>query len=126
MDDVDEHDSLNRSGPQVAHGHCPMDALLRVLMGPWTPYIIWLLETEGPLRFGAIKTRIPAISAKVLTERLRHLEAHGLVSRDYKPTIPPSVTYALTARGHELRQALQSLDAIARRWAAEDTAAATR
>jgi DNA-binding HxlR family transcriptional regulator len=101
-------------------GQCPMDWVLRLLMGPWTTYIVWLLETQGPLRFGEIKTRMPAISSKVLTERLRHLEAAKLVSRDYRPTIPPMVSYALTERGHELKNVLDGLSVISQRWQRED------
>ena len=57
---------------------CPMDSLLRTLMGPWTTYILWILRSEGPTRFGELKRKVPGISAKVLTERLRMLEAAGL------------------------------------------------
>lgn len=110
--------------PGAEVGTCPMDAVLRLLMGPWTTYIIWLLETQGPLRFGEIKARMPAISSKVLTERLRHLEAARLVSRDYRPTIPPQVSYALTPRGHELKGVLNGISSIALRWQAEDAAVA--
>lgn len=104
------------------HGRCPMDVLLRTLMGPWTTYILWVLKTEGTLRFGALKSRMPDISAKVLTERLRHLEAAGLISRAYKPSIPPAVSYALTPRGHELSAALEGINAVALKWRAEDQA----
>jgi DNA-binding HxlR family transcriptional regulator len=106
-----------------ANSHCPMDAILRILMGPWTTYILWLLHSEGALRFGALKSAMPAISSKVLTERLRHLEASGLVHRDYRPTIPPAVTYSLTPRGVELRDVLDRLGEIGLRWQAEDQAA---
>ena len=99
---------------------CPMDALLRLLMGPWTTYILWVLRTEGPTRFGALKRAVAGVSAKMLTERLRLLEAAGIVSRDYAPTIPPQVTYALTARGRELSGVFASLDRIARAWQQED------
>ena len=52
------------------HTQCPMDALLRLLMGPWTTYILWVLRTTNePVRFGELKRRVPGISAKVLTER---------------------------------------------------------
>ena len=108
----------------MAHDHrpgvCPMDDILRMIMGPWTTYILWLLRTEGPLRFGELKARMPRISSKVLTDKLRHLEASGLVHRDYKPTVPPAVTYSLTARGYELRSVLDGLSKIALRWHAED------
>lgn len=101
-------------------GQCPLDAVLRVLMGPWTTYIIWLLQTRGPLRFGQIKAEMGRISSKVLTDRLRQLESAGLVTRTYVATIPPAVTYALTPRGEELRQVLNDIDTIARRWQQED------
>ena len=104
-------------------GKCPMDAILRLIMGPWTTYILWILESEGPQRFGALKTHMPRISSKVLTDRLRHLEAAGLVHRDYRPTIPPAVTYSLTERGHELKTVLKGLNTVALRWQDEDQAA---
>ena len=53
---------------------CPMDALLRLLMGPWTTYILWALRQNGVMRFGAIRRTVQGVSAKVLTERLRMLE----------------------------------------------------
>lgn len=103
-----------------AHAACPMDSLLKLLMGPWTTYILWILENEGPLRFGELKSRIPGISSKVLTERLRMLEGAGLVHRDYTPSIPPAVSYSLTKRGRELKSVLRGLNELALRWHAED------
>ena len=99
---------------------CPMDFILRMLMGPWTTYIVYNLRTFGPQRFGELKRRVGNVSAKMLTERLRTLEGAGLVSREYEPTIPPKVTYSLTARGHELDGVLGTLADVAMRWQAED------
>ena len=104
---------------------CPMDFILRMLMGPWTTYIVYNLRTFGPQRFGELKRRVVGISAKMLTERLRTLEGAGLVRRDYEATIPPKVTYSLTARGHELDEVLGKLAEVAIRWQAEDAAART-
>lgn len=123
-DELVEGDELDHIAAGNVPGKCPMDELLRTLMGPWTTYILWLLESQGQLRFGEIKSRMPAISSKVLTERLRHLEAAGLVSRDYKPTIPPAVTYALTKRGHELKDVTGGISAIAMKWRDEDAVVA--
>lgn len=99
---------------------CPKDAILRLLTGPWTTYILWLLRSEGPTRFGALKRKVAGISAKVLTERLRLLEEAGVIERDYKPTIPPQVTYSLSGRGAELSPIFDQLNAVAQRWSAED------
>lgn len=114
---------------QSAEGHegggaaCPMDYILRMLMGPWTTYIVYNLRTYGPQRFGELKRRVAGVSAKMLTERLRTLEGAGLIRREYEATIPPKVTYSLTARGHELDEVLGGLADVAIRWQAEDAAA---
>jgi len=102
---------------------CPMDFILRMLMGPWTTYIVYNLRTFGPQRFGELKRRVSGVSAKMLTERLRTLEGAGLVKREYEATIPPKVTYSLTARGHELDGVLGTLADVAMRWQAEDAQA---
>src|SRR5471030_3461097 len=99
---------------------CPMDYILRMLMGPWTTYVVYNLRTYGPQRFGELKRRMGGVSAKMLTERLRTLEGAGLVLREYEPTIPPAVTYSLTKRGHELDGVLGTLADVAMRWQAED------
>lgn len=103
---------------------CPMDSLLRLLMGPWTTYILWVLRSNGPTRFGELKRKVPGVSAKVLTERLRMLAEAGVVHRQFEATIPPQVTYSLTARGEELKGVLDQLNAVAIRWQAADKAAA--
>ena len=102
---------------------CPMDYILRMLMGPWTTYIVYNLRTYGPQRFGELKRRVAGVSAKMLTERLRTLEGAGLIKRDYEATIPPKVTYSLTARGHELDEVLGGLADVAIRWQNEDRSA---
>ena len=105
-----------RSSQLSGRNPCAVGALLKVLEGPWTTYILWILSSQGPQRFGQLRRAIGGISAKVLTERLRLLEAEGIVHRDYRPTIPPEVTYSLTERGRELAHVLDALDTVARRW----------
>ena len=106
--------------PKAKTGCCPMDTVLRLLMGPWTTYILWILRSEGPQRFGALKRKVAGVSAKVLTERLRALEAAAIIERHYEPTIPPQVTYSLARRGRELSPALDELNRVALNGAAED------
>jgi DNA-binding HxlR family transcriptional regulator len=101
-----------------------MDALLRLLMGPWTTYILWVLRSNGPTRFGELKRKVVGVSAKVLSERLRMLAEAGVVHRQFEATIPPQVTYSLTVRGDELREVLDRLNEVAVRWQTADKAAA--
>jgi DNA-binding HxlR family transcriptional regulator len=108
--------------PGKESASCPMDFILRMLMGPWTTYILYNLKTHGPQRFGELKRRVAGISAKMLTERLRTLEGAALVRRDYEATIPPKVTYSMTQRGHELDDVLGKLAEIGMRWETEDAA----
>jgi DNA-binding HxlR family transcriptional regulator len=96
-----------------------MDAILRLLMGPWTTNIIWVLSDQGPQRFGALKRSVPGISTRMLTERLRMLQGAGVIWREQAETIPPAVTYGLTPRGDDLRSVLDAFGEIANRWAAE-------
>lgn len=95
---------------------CSLSILLSVLSGPWTMYILWILATSGAIRFGALKRQVEGISTKVLTERLRMLEAEGIIYRHQENTIPPRVTYGLTERGQELIDILRQLNTLAERW----------
>lgn len=87
---------------------CPLSRCMSVLGGAWTPNVIWYLS-GGPRRFSELKLDIPGISAKMLTARLRELEAKGVIARDVKPTSPPSVEYSLTALGAKLVPAIQAI-----------------
>ena len=87
---------------------CPLMACMAILGGAWTPNIIWHLRA-GPRRFSELKLDLEAVSAKVLTARLRELQAKGVVSRAVKPTSPPSVEYALTEHGRELVPAIEAI-----------------
>ena len=106
---------------------CPLMACMAVLGGAWTPNIIWYLRA-GPRRFSELRSDLATVSAKVLTSRLRELEAKGVVGREVKPTSPPSVEYALTELGQELVPAIEAIVSVGHRLkqlAAEDAAPPT-
>lgn len=98
------------------HSECPSEKLLGLLAGQWTLKILWVLGNNGPTRFGKLKRKIDGISAKVLTERLRKLEEEAIIYRDYKPTIPPQVTYGLASKGKDLAEVLALIDKVAQKW----------
>jgi DNA-binding HxlR family transcriptional regulator len=108
-----------RHGANAPHS-CPFGELLEILARPWTMHVLWVLSTNGPTRFGALRRQVEGISSRVLTERLRVLEQKGFVLRDYEPTIPPSVTYSITKRMKDISKVMGDLDALARKWQQED------
>jgi len=110
---------------QKEHTNCPLGTLTSLLSGPWTIYLIWVLRDKEPIRFGALQREISGISTKVLTERLRMLEAEGILYREYKSTIPPEVTYGLTTRGRELTEIIDQLNGLAKRWYGQAQAEST-
>jgi DNA-binding HxlR family transcriptional regulator len=87
---------------------CPLTECMSLLGGAWTPNVIWYLSA-GPRRFMELRTDMPAISAKVLSTRLRELQKKGVVTRSVMPTTPPSVEYALTELGKELIPAIAAI-----------------
>jgi DNA-binding HxlR family transcriptional regulator len=105
---------------------CPFGELLETLARPWTMHILWVLSTNGPTRFGALRRQVEGISSRVLTERLRVLEKKGFVFRDYEPTIPPSVTYGITKRMKDISKVMGNLDQLARKWQREDARLRTK
>jgi DNA-binding HxlR family transcriptional regulator len=83
-------------------------------------YILCVLDRNGAMRFGDLRRNVEGVSPKVLTEKLRMLEALGIIHRHYNPTVPPQVTYALTARGKELSLPLYQLCDLVFRWYGDD------
>ena len=88
--------------------HCALSLCVKYLSGVWTPNILWYLGAHAR-RFTELKRDLPGVSAKVLTQRLKRLQADGLVLRMVVATSPPSVEYSLTELGRTLRPALESL-----------------
>lgn len=95
---------------------------MSVLGGAWTPQIIWYLS-QGPRRFTELKHDIRGVSAKVLAARLRKLASAGVVSRTALRTSPPTVEYALTDIGAELKPAIEAIASVGHRLKARAAAA---
>ena len=84
---------------------------LEIVGHKWTLLIVEHL-LAGPRRFTEIERALVRANPKMVTARLRELEAAGLVSRTVYAEVPPRVVYALTERGRELRPAIEAL----RKW----------
>jgi DNA-binding HxlR family transcriptional regulator len=81
----------------------------------WSGAILQTL-LQGRTRYGAIKAAIPDLTDRMLSERLRSLEAENLVLRIVVPESPVRVEYELTQKGRELQDALTEIGAWAERW----------
>lgn len=114
------------SKKQSPDSPCAISGLLELLTRPWTLQVLWCLENNGPLRFGALKKQVEGISARVLTERLRMLEESGFIFRHYEQTIPPKVTYGITDRMKDISKVFQQLELVARKWQGEHPASASK
>ncbi|MGW3605139.1 winged helix-turn-helix transcriptional regulator [Micromonospora sp. NPDC005161] len=87
---------------------CPVELTVDLLGGKWRTVILAHLK-EGVHRYGELRRRMPGVSEKMLTQRLRELEADGLVARQDHGTVPPHVEYCLTDEGRSLAPVLQAL-----------------
>ena len=83
----------------------------------WTGAIVFVLIAERrPMRFSQIGNAVPQLSDRLLSERMKELEAAGIVERHVAGTSPVRVEYELTERGRELDPAMGELKRWADRW----------
>ncbi|OFW03225.1 MAG: MarR family transcriptional regulator [Acidobacteria bacterium RIFCSPLOWO2_02_FULL_67_36] len=81
----------------------------------WTGTILRAL-LRGPTRYHELRDAIPDISDRMLSERLRELEAEGIVTRSVIPASPVRVEYVLTEKGRSLENAIVAIAAWAEKW----------
>lgn len=96
-------------------GSCPGASCFELLGRKWTAYLIWAL-IEGPRRFGELREHTPGLTDRMLTVRLRSLEAAGIVTRRQYAEIPVRVEYALTERGRGLAPVIVEMERWGERW----------
>src|SRR3984893_3900835 len=114
MNGVDE--SGDTTGETRAAGCCPLYHEAVELVGRrWTGAILRVLM-DGPLRFSEVAQAVPELSDRLLSERMKELEARGIVERTVIPGPPLRVEYQLSRMGHELEPALSELQRWANRW----------
>ena len=81
----------------------------------WTGVILFAL-LDGATRFSDIRGAIPEISDRMLSERLKGMEADGLVRREVIPEKPVRVEYRLTEKGYALRDVVAAISTWAGAW----------
>ena len=95
---------------------CPdFHAAIELIGRRWAGAILIALA-DGPHYFAELGSAIPGLSDRLLSRRLRELEAAGLVERSVHDGTPARVSYALTAMGKALEPTLAELRSWAREW----------
>jgi DNA-binding HxlR family transcriptional regulator len=101
MDSMEIQTIDELASAQTDHKNRDMRRALAMITGKWKLEIMAVLSQRAH-RFGELKRAIPDITQHMLTQRLRELEADGLISRKVFAEIPPRVEYARTSLVHEV------------------------
>jgi DNA-binding HxlR family transcriptional regulator len=87
---------------------CPVARTLELVGERWTLLIARDL-LQGPRRFQDLQRSLPGIAPNLLSERLKLMEEHGLISRRFYSDHPPRAEYLLTEKGKELGHVVGAL-----------------
>src|SRR4051812_32163272 len=95
---------------------CPRYEKAASILGKrWTGLIVRAL-LDGPRRFNELLKIVELVSDRLLTERLRELEAEGLVERTVYPESPVRIEYSLTEKGQAMKSVVDAMQAWASEW----------
>ena len=99
---------------------CPyFHRAIEVIGRRWTGAIVRAL-LAGETRFSEITGAVPGLSDRLCSERLKELEAEGIVARHVIADTPVRVEYHLTDKGAALVDAVAALSRWATTWCASD------
>ncbi|WP_454792560.1 winged helix-turn-helix transcriptional regulator [Mycolicibacterium lutetiense] len=101
VENINQPGKVSRSYGQF----CALARSLDVVGDRWTLLIVREL-LPGAMRYGELKTSLAGIATNLLAERLRTMEANGIVERRIDDT---GVVYGLTPWGAALREPMESL-----------------
>src|SRR5271168_250071 len=121
MEAVEDNDGADGSGPRECC--CPRYHEAVELVGRrWTGAILRVLM-DRPMRFSEVGQAVPELSDRLLSARMKELEARGIVRRTVHAGPPVRVEYSLSEMGRELGPTLTQLEEWAQRWLSRQTAA---
>src|ERR1700742_3082979 len=121
---ADHGDRIDMAGQPLGARPCSVAAALEILGERWSLLAVREMA-YGVHRFARIAAYTGA-SRDILAERLRKLEAAGVVERRQYSEHPPRFEYYLTAAGEELYPILRTLAEWGDRWAVEQPSVAFR
>ena len=100
--------------------YCPAYTRAIEIIGKrWTGAILRSM-LAGTSRFSEMLAQVPGLSDRLLSERLKELEAEGIVERRVTPSTPVRIEYVLTEKGQGLGAVVHSVAEWASAWAEEE------
>ena len=87
---------------------CPIEWGMSIIGGKWKGSILWHLK-DGPVRFNDLARLLVGASKKMVSQRLKELEEHGLVERQVVSDRPIAVAYEITDMGRSALCILEQL-----------------
>lgn len=81
----------------------------------WTGAILRAMLHDA-VRFTELRQAVPGLSDRLLSERLKELEAEGIVERVVYPETPVRIEYHLTEKGRALQSVIDAVSEWAERW----------
>ena len=110
---------------EEAEAFCPYYHRAVELIGRrWTGAILRAMLV-GVSRFSDLTQAIPGLSDRMLSERLKELEAEGILLRSVIPETPVRIEYHLTDKGRALESVIEAVSGWAEEWLAEPRQAAS-
>jgi DNA-binding HxlR family transcriptional regulator len=88
---------------------CPVARTLEIIGERWTLLIIRELFRHRSQRFQDLQESLVGVAPNILSDRLKTLEEHGLIRREFYSEHPPRAAYALTPVGRELQATMRAL-----------------
>lgn len=93
---------------QPGPDYCGVEATIAIIGGRWKANILSHL-LDGTHRFSELRRKGRGVSQRMLTQQLREMELHGLITRKIFPEVPPRVEYTITPLGLSLRPVLKAM-----------------
>lgn len=114
MSRASANSSRKKISKKCCNSPCSIEKGMSILSGKWKASILWHLRNE-PMRFNDLARLFTGASKKMIDQRLKEMESHGLVNRNVLSAKPIAVSYSITDSG---RSALIILKVL-KKWVEE-------
>lgn len=101
--------STTAACPEDYRSTCPIANVLDIVGDKWTLLVVRDLLLLGKHRYGEFQNSPESIPTNILADRLKRLEAAGLVKKEFYQDNPPRAEYFLTRKGADLGPILKAM-----------------